>query len=105
MANRPRAYRETIAAALGVLHPDAQIRLLEPESLDAGVARFSPDLVICDEATQAVCEAAASWVELYPGYGSCSVVYLEGKREEVEELQFHDLLSIAARVEEKLRLG
>lgn len=50
-------------------------------------------------------EAVVSWVELYPGYGSRSVVCVGGKREEVEDIQFYDLLSIAARVEEKLHLG
>lgn len=104
LANQPRAYRETIAEALRAIFPEVGVHTAEPKALDAEVGRIRPDVVICDEATEAVRRVAVSWVELYPGYDSRSVVYSGGKCEKVDEMQFTDIISV---VEEaaRLRLG
>lgn len=101
LANQPRAYRDTIAEALRSIFPDAGVCAVEPEALDAEVESFSPDVVVCDQASEAVRRVAVSWVELYPSYGSHSVVCVGGERETVEEMQFTDLISV---VEEAARL-
>lgn len=104
MANSPRAYRETIAEALRGLFPEAGVQTAEPESLDTEIEHLLPDVVVCDWATEAVRDAAVSWVELYPEYGSRSVVCVEGDREEVDEIQLSDLISIIERAQQS-RLG
>lgn len=102
MANQPRAYRETIAEALRTIFPDAGVHTAEPEDLDTEAERVLPDVVVCDEATETVRRVAVSWVELYPGYGSYSVVCSGGKCEKVEDMQFTDIISV---VEQAARLS
>ncbi len=66
----------------------------EPEELEARILELDPNMVVCSEATSVVRERVSVWVELYPGYGSNSVVGIEGRRTTIEEIQLSDLLSI-----------
>lgn len=59
--------------------------------------RLAPDLVVCSEATGVVRERVPFWIELYPGYGSESVVSSEGVRSTIEEIHLSDLLSVVDR--------
>ncbi len=94
MTNEPRAYRESIAAVVGQLRPDADVRCAEPEDLDGEVARFSPDMVVCSRVTRTVEGRVPVWVELYPDYAARSVASVGGERAEFAEIQLPDLLSI-----------
>ena len=100
MANEPRAYREGIAAVIGQLRPEVEITTVEPNALDASISRFSPDLVICSKATDALKGRVRVWVELYPENAAWSVASIGGRRMEYEEIQLPDLLSIVDKAEE-----
>jgi hypothetical protein len=102
LANEPRAYRESIAEVFRQLRPNVEAITAEPEELEARILRLAPDMVVCSDATSVVRERVAFWVELYPEYGSRSVVGIEGRRTTIEEIQLSDLLSILDRAE---RLG
>ena len=94
MANEPRAYREGIAAVIGQLRPGAEVRTVEQGALDASIELFSPDMVICSKATDALEGGVRVWVELYPENEALSVVNIGGRRMEYAEIQLSDLLSI-----------
>ncbi len=66
----------------------------EPEELEARILALTPNMDICSEATSVVRERVSVWVELYPDYGSSSVVGIEGRRTTTEEIQLSNLLSI-----------
>ena len=100
MANEPRAYREGIAAVISQLRPEAEIETVEPSALDASIERFSPDLVICSKATDALKGGVRVWVELYPENAAWSVASIGGRRMEYAEIQLPDLLSIVDKAEE-----
>jgi hypothetical protein len=100
MANEPRAYREGIAAVIGQLRPEVEVKTVEPSALDASISRFSPDMVVCSKATDALKGRVRVWVELYPDNASWSVASIGGKRMEYEEIQLPDLLSIVDKAEE-----
>ena len=100
MANEPRAYREGIAAVIGQLRPEVEIEIVEPEALDPAIERFSPDMVICSKATDALKSCVRVWVELYPENASLSVASIGGRRVEYAEIQLPDLLSIVDKAEE-----
>ena len=100
MANEPRAYREGIAAVIGQLRPEVEIETVEPEALDPAIRRFSPDMVICSKATDALKSCVRVWVELYPENGAISVASIGGRRMEYTEIQLPDLLSIVDKAEE-----
>ena len=94
LANEPRAYRESLAAVIGQLRPEVEVVTVEPDALDDSIERYSPDVVICSEATQATRDRIEIWVELYPGHGARSVASVRGERTEYAEIQLWDLLSI-----------
>jgi hypothetical protein len=100
MANEPRAYREGIAAVIGQLRPEVEVKTVEPSALDASISRLSPDMVVCSKATDALKGSVRVWVELYPDNASWSVASIGGKRMEYEEIQLPDLLSIVDKAEE-----
>ena len=99
LANEPRAYRESIAQVFAQLRPHLDVKTAEPGELEESVLRYGPDLVVCSEATGVVRERVPFWIELYPGYGSKSVISSEGTRSTIEEIQLSDLLSILDRAE------
>jgi hypothetical protein len=100
MANEPRAYREGIAAVIGQLRPEVEVRIVEPDALDTSIERFSPDMVICSKATDALKGGVRVWVELYPDNDALSVANIGGRRMEYAEIQLPDLLSIVDKAEE-----
>lgn len=100
MANEPRAYREGIAAVIGQLRPEVEVTTVEPNALDASISRFSPDMVICSKATDALKGRVPVWVELYPENAARSVASIGGRRMEYAEIQLPDLLSIVDQAEE-----
>ena len=100
MAIEPRAYREGIAAVISQLRPEVEIETEEPNSLDTSIERFSPDMVMCSKATDALEGGVRVWVELYPENAALSVASIGGRRMEYAEIQLPDLLSIVDKAEE-----
>jgi len=100
MANEPRAYREGIAAVISQLRPEVEVKTVEPNALDTSIERFSPDMVICSKATDALKGGVRVWVELYPENAAYSVASIGGRRVEYTEIQLPDLLSIVDKAEE-----
>ena len=105
LANEPRAYRESIAKLFRQLRPNVEAHAAAPEGLEARTAELAPDMVVCSEATGIVRERVPLWVELYPDYGSRSVVSIEGSCTTIEEIQLSDLLSILDRAECRVEQG
>ncbi len=103
MANQPRAYREVIAEAVRDLRPEVEVKIVEPDSLESEISAFVPDLVICDEAGEAVREHVKVWVELYPNFSPLSVTSVGGRVSTIEGIQLADILDIIDRTEELIR--
>ena len=100
MANEPRAYREGIAAVIGQLRPQVESRTVEPDAMDGSILHFSPDMVVCSKATDALRGRVLVWVELYPEHAAHSVASIGGRTMEYAEIQLPDLLSMVDRAEE-----
>jgi hypothetical protein len=97
LGNNPRAYRETLAAALGVLRPQIEIVAVPPAELDAAIADQAPDFVVCSELTEAVETHALGWALLYPEGSSLCVITVRGERVSVPNVQLDTLLAIIDR--------
>lgn len=93
LGNAPRAYRETLAAALAVMRPQIEVISVLPEELDAAVAAWSPDFVICSELTPSVQMHVPGWALLYPDGSRASVMAVRGERSMVAEMQLETLLA------------
>jgi hypothetical protein len=98
VANELTSYRQTIAIVFRELHPDVEVLEVHPETLDWGVVRLCPDLVICSRVTAVVKERVANWIELYPECRSFSTFCIGGERRAMKDVQLSDLLSVGARV-------
>jgi hypothetical protein len=94
VANEPRSYRETIAAALKTMCPDLAVEVACSCTLDREVGAFRPDVVVCSRASEAVREGVFAWVELYPDYSSSATVSVGGELSTVEGAGFGDLLRV-----------
>ena len=58
------AYRDTIAAAIRIVRPDAEVVTVEPGDIRATAKRFRPDVIIGSPLTRADVEGVPAWVEL-----------------------------------------
>ena len=99
LANETRSYREAMAEAIRLLRPGVEVTTVEPVELDRSIRQLVPDMVVCSEATDTVKASVPVWVELYPQHGARSFANIGGKREEYDEIQLPNLLSIIDRAE------
>ena len=97
MTNEPRSYRETIALALKMKYPHAEVATAEPGASDAEVARLGPQLVICSRVTDLIKMMVPTWVELYSEYGQNSIVSFEGRCSTVADIDLEDLIYLVDR--------
>jgi hypothetical protein len=59
-----RAYREVIAAGIGMLRPRAEVRTANPDVLEEELERFQPQVVICGRPETADPNDIPAWIEL-----------------------------------------
>ncbi len=105
-AIEPRSYRQVMGQAIRALRPHVEVVVLDPETLETGVARLDPDLVFANrpEANRAEVGGAPgrpAWVEFRPYEEPPARVRLAGSSWELEEVDLPDLLSIVDRAEEE----
>ncbi len=91
LVNEPRAYRETIAAALQELCPNTKVLCGEPASLCYHVEDFAPHLIISSYLAPSAKMAVRAWVELYPDHGALSRVGVDGRHSVVDGMELEDL--------------
>lgn len=94
--NEPRAYRDVLASAVSLLRPDAEVIEVEPDGLDAEIARLAPELVVCGHVTAAVEAGPHRWVLLYPDGRTFALVGQGSQWRRVPEVSFDGLLEIVA---------
>lgn len=105
-AIEPRAYRQAMGEALRSMRPHLEVVVLEPDTLDSGVARLEPDLVFAARPEDPSSPGGpAAWVEFRPYEEPPAKVRLAGSRWELREVEFEDLLSIVDRAEDLARTG
>ena len=94
VANEPRAYRETLAAAFQRLRPQIEIRTIETPELDAAVLELVPRVVVCSQLTPTVERAVPAWVLLYPEGQRTAVLSIANVPTTVDEIGLAALLSL-----------
>ncbi|CAN5129545.1 hypothetical protein BH23CHL1_BH23CHL1_27110 [soil metagenome] len=94
VANEPQSYRDVLSSALHVLLPEYEVRAALPAELDREVDRFQAHVVICSRLSEAVRAVACAWVLLYPGGQAHAVVSIDGREQEVSDIELAGLLSV-----------
>ena len=102
IAIEPRSYRQVIGQTIQALRPHVEVVVLEPGTLEAGVARLEPDLVFADRPASPS-SGGPAWVEFRPYEEPPARVRLAGRTWELEEVELSDLLSIVDQTEELSR--
>jgi hypothetical protein len=59
-----QAYRETIAAVLRILRPEAEVKSTTLEALEEELERFDPQVVICSGHKEVESSTRLAWIEL-----------------------------------------
>ena len=59
-----RAYREVIAAGIGILRPHAEVCSAKSDALEEELERFKPQVVICGRPESAGPSDVPAWIEL-----------------------------------------
>ena len=78
-----RAYQDTLAAAMRILRPNAQIVTVSPEEVGATVEQFGPDVVIGSPIKKTDVENVPAWVELSLDPAHLSTVSVKGYHSEI----------------------
>ena len=100
LTNEPRAYRETIAVALGMLCPDVTVIVAEPEQLDDYVVEYAPQVVLCSQLTQVVETQVPTWVVLYPDGSGAALVQIKGSRITMPNVELNGIVRLIAQADE-----
>jgi hypothetical protein len=104
VANEPRAYRDVIAAAIGVLRPRFDVLEIEPDQLDGAVLRCDPHVVICSRRSATIAAGAFTSLVLYPDVVGGATMWQAGKPTVLDDVTFDTLLAIVDQVDALVQL-
>lgn len=89
-----RAYQGTLAAAIRILRPDAEVVAAELERIDEVAKRFGPDLVIGSPLKDTDLDGVRAWIELSLDPAQLTKVNVDGKYSEMINPTLDKLLVI-----------
>lgn len=93
VANEPRSYREVMAATFIRLRPEIHVYTVEPDHLDAELARLKPHMVVCSRLSEALKEHVLSWILLYPDGEDTATTSIAGIQTEVRAIGMIELFT------------
>lgn len=103
VAIEPRSYRQAMGQAIQALRPHIEVVVLDPDTLEAGVARLEPHIVFANRPDAPAPTGRPAWVEFRPYEEPPARVHLAGRRRELAEVELSDLLSLVDEAEELAR--
>lgn len=102
LANEPRAYRETIAVALGMLCPDVTVIVVDPEKLDEYVTEHEPQVVLCSRLTPTVETKVPTWAVLYPDGSESALVQVDGRKKSLSNIELNGIVRLVDHADEQI---
>jgi hypothetical protein len=100
-----RAYRQTLAAAIGIVRPDAEVVTVEAHEVRGVVERSGPDMVICSLPKDGDTNCVRAWIELSLDPTRPTKVRVDGEYSEIINPTLDALLVIIDEVEQLTRKG
>lgn len=95
------AYRQTLAATIGILRPEAEVTTAEPEEVGGLVERSDPDIVICSRPKHR--NGVRAWIELPIDPTQPTKVRVDGRYSEMINPTLDAILAIVDEVERLTR--
>lgn len=100
IANDPRAYRETIAVAIGMLCPDASVIVVDPDKLDESISEHKPEVVLSSHLTPLMESRVTTWAVLYADGEESALVQIDGRRKAVSNLELTGIVRLVDQQDE-----
>ena len=98
VAMEPRSYREAIGTFLRSVRAPMKVSIVDPNSLDAELVCFAPDLVFSSRPNPSSARDWPAWLEFHSGgYGQSVTLYLDGEYSEIHDTNLEDLLWVVDR--------
>jgi hypothetical protein len=101
--NEFRAYRQTLAATIGILRPDAEVITAEAHEIREVVGRYGPEIVICSLPNDDTLTCVRAWIELSLDPIQPTKVRMDGEYSEIINPTLDALLVIIEEVEQFVR--
>jgi hypothetical protein len=101
----PHAYQEAIGIAIRDLRPHLEVRIIEPEDLQAEVARLDPEVVIGGLPEAATAGARFAWAEFRPYDEPAARIRVGARYWKLRDVSFEDLLFVVDGAERLARTG
>jgi hypothetical protein len=100
-----RSYRETIAAAIRILRPHAELATSDLDELEEVMARSDLDLVICSRPRIESSDGVVAWVEINLDLVGPARICVGGHYSEQNNSSLERLLEIIDEVERLIQKG
>ena len=100
-----RAYRQTLAVAIRILRPDAEVVTVEAHEIREVVECSGPDIVICSLPKVSDTNCVRAWIELSLDPTQPTKVRVDGEYSEMINPTLDALLVIIDEVEQLTRTG
>lgn len=97
------AYQGTLAAAIRILCPEAEVMTAEPEKLSRVAKHFGPDIVIGNPCKDTDLEGVPAWIELSLDPAQLTKVNVDGEYSEMVNPTLDKLLAIIEEVAQLTR--
>jgi hypothetical protein len=101
----PQAYKEAIGTVIRDLRPHLEVRMTEPEALEAEVARFGPEVVIGGLPEAATAGARLAWAEFRPYDEPAARIRVGARCWELHDVSLDDLLFVVDEAERIAQTG
>jgi hypothetical protein len=90
----PHAYKDAIGVVIRDLRPHLEVRIIEPEDLEAEVARLDPEVVIGGLPEAATAGARFAWAEFRPYDEPAARIRVGARCWELRDVSLEDLLFV-----------
>ncbi|MCA9877101.1 MAG: hypothetical protein KC442_04955 [Thermomicrobiales bacterium] len=93
LANEPCSYRSLLAAELPLLRPNLRVLEIDPDDLDAVVARLRPAVVVCSRVLEQALGLESAILLLYPAGEDALIRNVDGADQKMASPRLADVLS------------
>lgn len=99
---KPQMYREALAVVLHKHHPDAEVVLSDPDSVEGWLTGFQPDLVVRNDTDGASGEALDGVAQIEVMYSDSmdARIVVNGRAREKKDLGVDELLGVVDEIGE-----
>jgi hypothetical protein len=97
------AYQGTLAAAIRILRPEAEVVTTRPDKISWVAKRFGPDIVIGNPCKDTDLEGVPAWIELSLDPAQLTKVSVDGEYSEIANPTLDKLLAIIEEVAQLTR--